>query len=90
MVHSKGCAVWESSLDEVINGLAQVSEGGHAQPSQGLTPQDAEPAFHLVEPGGMGRRVMKMDVGMLCQPAVMLRLMGIQVVQDDMKLLSGY
>ena len=72
--------------DKVVNGFAQAPERGHAQSSQGLTPQDTEPDLDLVQPGGMSRRVMEMHQWMLGQPAVMLGLMGVEVVKDDVKL----
>jgi|GEM_PF-4696351 len=80
----KGMCSLRVCLDEVVNGLAQLPEGCHAQPSEGLAPQDAKPAFHLVEPGCVGRRVVKMDQRMFGQPAVMLGLVGTKVVKDNM------
>ena len=53
------------SLNEVINRLAQPSEGGHAQSSECLAPQDTKPDFDLVKPGRVGGCVVEMDHRML-------------------------
>src|SRR4030067_664460 len=73
--------------DEGVNSLTKVSVRSGTQPFQSLPPQYAKPAFHLVEPRGMGRRVMEMDKGMLYQPPVVLWLVGLQVVHDNVKFL---
>ena len=54
-----------------------------AQAAQDGLGQDAEPYLHLVEPGGMGRRVMQIDRGVAGQPPVMLGLMSAQVVRGS-------
>jgi hypothetical protein len=46
--------------------------------------QDREPDFDLVEPGGPRRREVEMHVRMTLEPAVVLGLVGIEVVEDDM------
>ena len=48
--------------------------------------QDREPDFDLVQPGAMGRRVVEMHVPMARQPLIAPRLVGGQVVKDDVKL----
>jgi hypothetical protein len=40
----------------------------------------------LVEPGGVGRAKVKMDVLAAPQPTIVFGLMGVQVVQDDVDL----
>ncbi len=55
-----------------INSPTEISGRSGIQPSQGLPPQYAEPAFHLVEPRGMGWCVMEMNMGMFSQPPVVL------------------
>ena len=54
-------------------------------PCKRLTDQDAEPALYLIKPTGVGRDEVKMNVGVSRQPAVMLGLMGIEIVEDDVK-----
>ena len=68
-----------------IDGFTHVPGRECIESPESLPPQYAKPAFDLVEPGGMGRSVMEVDVGMLDQPAVMLGLVGVKVIQDDME-----
>ena len=49
-----------------------------------LAAQNTEPAFNLVKPRSVGWRKMKMDIGMALEPAVVLRFVGIEIVEDDM------
>src|SRR5262245_64678667 len=62
--------------------LCDRSKGGAGER---LVGQDREPNLDLIEPGGARRREMKVDVGMAGKPAVGLRLMGVEVVEDDVK-----
>ena len=73
-------------FNEAINRLAQPPEGGHAQSSQCLAPQDAKPDFDLVKPGCMGGRIVEMDHRMLRQPAIMFWFVSLKIIQDHMKL----
>ena len=89
MYHSfgpfKGMCMLVMHLSVGIYGLAYIAHRDGAQPLQGLSPQDAEPAFYLIEPRGMGGGVVKMDIRMPRQPTVMLGFMDVQVIQDDMQ-----
>ena len=49
-----------------------------------LALQDREPDLDLIEPGSTGRREVEMYVGMTLEPAVVFRLMGVEIVEDDM------
>src|SRR5271165_1301766 len=69
--------------DERIDLLAHLSWGGEAGAGQGVTGEDGEPDFDLVEPGCVGWGEVKMDVLLARQPTIVFRLMGIQIVQDD-------
>ena len=51
-----------------IDGFTHVPGRECIESPESLTPQYAKPAFDLVEPGGMGRSVMEMDIGMPCEP----------------------
>src|SRR4030042_1380677 len=82
------CRVLLASLRKIVYGLAHSANRGCAQATQGLPPQNAKPAFHLIEPGGMSGSVVKVDIGVTGQPTIMLGLMDVQVVQDDMQLLA--
>ena len=53
---------------------------------QGLSFEDREPDFHLIEPRRPRRREVEVHVRVSLQPAVVLRLVGIEVVEDDMDL----
>src|SRR5436305_15168873 len=54
--------------------------------SECLSGENAEPAFYLVQPRGIGRSEVKLDVGIALEPAVLFRLMRVQIVQHDMDL----
>ena len=51
--------------------------------------EDGEPAFDLVEPGGVRRREVEMNVFVASQPAPALGLVGVEVVEDDVDLALG-
>jgi hypothetical protein len=69
--------------DEGIDLFAQLTWRGEAGIGQGPARQDGEPDFDLIEPRGMGRSEMKMDVLVAGQPAIN------QVVEDDMSFPVG-
>ena len=75
------------SSSERIDGLADLWDGGGTQSSQSLAAQDAEPYLDLVEPRGMGGRVMEIDARVAGKPPVMFGLVGAKVVEDDMQVL---
>src|SRR5205814_9999756 len=60
--------------------LLDCGEGGAVQ---GLSFQDREPDLHLVKPGGPRRREMEMHVRMTLEPAIVVRLVGAEVVEND-------
>jgi hypothetical protein len=53
--------------------LPQLFDGGEGSAVQGLSLQDREPDFHLVEPGGSRRREVEMDVWVALEPAIPTR-----------------
>jgi len=53
-------------------------------PLQRLACQYGEPDFDLIEPGSAGLGKVEMDVLMLGQPAVAFRLMGVEIIKNDM------
>ena len=53
-------------------------------PLQRLACQYGEPYFDLIEPGSAGRGKVEMDVLMPGQPAVAFRLMGVEIIKNDM------
>src|SRR4029077_3347679 len=72
--------------NESVDLIAHLAWGGEAGAGQGVAGEDGKPDFDLIEPGGVGRGEVKMDVLVTAQPAIVFGLMGVQVVQDDMNL----
>ena len=50
----------------------------------GLSFQDGEPDLHLVEPRSSRRREVKVHIRMTIQPAIVLGLVRVEVVEDHM------
>src|SRR6516162_290683 len=75
--------------DEGIDMGSQLCDRSKGGAGERLVGQDREPNLDLIEPGGARRREMKVDVGMAGEPAVGLRLMGVEVVEDDVNLPLG-
>jgi hypothetical protein len=66
---------------------ANVFDRGGVESSKRLTGEDTEPYFNLIQPGSVGRNVMKMNTGVSCQPPVMFRLMGVEIIKNYMQFL---
>ena len=64
--------------------LSKLFNGCQGCAAKGLAFQDGEPDFDLVEPGGPRRREVEMHVRMTLEPAVVLGLVSIEVIEDDM------
>src|SRR3981189_74607 len=71
-------------LNEVIDVEPEVFDRGEGSAVEGLCLEDREPDLDLVEPGSPRRREVEAHVGMALEPAVVLGLVGIEVVEDDM------
>ena len=84
----EGCCVGIIGLDEGIDVLPELGNGGEGSAAQRLSGEDREPDFDLIEPRGAGRREVEVDVGMTLEPAVVLWLVGLQIVEDDVDLLA--
>ena len=67
--------------DEGIDLPAQLAWRGEAGTGQGLARQDGEPDLDLIEPRGVGRGEVKIDVLAAGQPAIVFGLVSIQVVK---------
>src|SRR5579863_40383 len=74
------------NFDKPVDSVAQLAGRGETGAAQSGAAEDAEPAFHLIQPRAIGWSVVQMDVGVSLQPAILLRFVGVQVVQDDMHL----
>jgi hypothetical protein len=68
---------------EVADCLDQLRDAGKAGSGQGLSAEDAEPDFHLVEPACRGWGEVESNVRVCRQPVVVL-FVGGEVVEDDM------
>ena len=73
-------------LDEAVDMGAQLSDGSERGASERLVGQDREPNLDLVEPGGTGWREVEVHIAMTGKPTVGLRLMSVEIVEDDMNL----
>ena len=71
-------------LDEGIDVLPELFDRGEGGTVQRLSLQDREPDFDLVEPGGPRRREVEMHVRVALEPAIVLGLVGVEIVEDDM------
>ncbi len=74
---------------EAINGFAHSAGRGETGSTQGLACQDAKPNFDLVEPTGVGGRVVPVHSGVARPPTVALGLVRAEVVQDHMNFPIG-
>src|SRR6266849_8808067 len=81
---NEGCGALVIGLDEGIDVFLELFDRGEGCAAQGLSLQDREPDLDLVEPGGPGRREVEMYVRMTLEPAIVLGLVGIEVVEDNM------
>lgn len=73
-------------FDKSIDVVPELSDAGEARAAEGLPAEDREPALDLVEPGGMGRREVEMNILVAGQPNIAGRLMGTEIVEDDVDL----
>ena len=76
-------SVFIVGLDERIDVLSKLFNRCKGCAAQGLAFQDREPALDLIKPGGSGRREVEMDVRVTLEPAVVLGLVGVEIVEDD-------
>lgn len=83
----RGCLL--VSFHKAIYGVAELANSGAAQVPQGLTTQDAEPDLDHIQPGRIGGDEVKPHLRMPRQPAVLLGLVGVEVIQNDVNLFVG-
>ena len=72
--------------DKSVDLVANLARRGKTGAGQGLVGEDRKPDLNLVEPGRMGRDEVKMDVLVTGEPAVVFRLVGVQIVENDVQL----
>ena len=83
----EGCRLSVVSTDEVIDRFTQLFDFDKAGSPERLAAQNAKPTFNLIKPGSAGGRKVQMHVGMAFEPAVVLGLVGIEIVEDDVNFL---
>src|SRR5580704_3446626 len=76
-------------VDEGVDLVANLAWRSETRAGQSFGGENGEPDLDLIEPGGMGRRKMEMDVLVPRQPAVVFGLVGIEIVQNHMDLAAG-
>ncbi len=81
----EGRGVGVVDLDEVVDGITDLAEMSEAGALECGARQDAEPEFDLVEPAGPGGDEVEMHVLVLLEPAVVLGLVSIEVVEDHVE-----
>src|SRR5438128_1374264 len=74
------------ALDKGIDVFPELGDAGEAGTLEGLPAEDGEPALDLVEPGGMGRREVEMNILVPGEPAVALGFLGVEIVEDHVDL----
>ena len=74
---------------EPLDRVAHLPRRRGARSAEGRPFEEAEPDLDLVEPGGVGRGEVEVDVPMTGQPAVVLGLVGSEVVEHDVDLQIG-
>src|ERR1700741_5300880 len=76
-------------VDKGVDLIANLAWRGETRAGRSLGGENGEPDLDLIEPGGMGRRKMEMDVLVPRQPAGVFGLVGIGIVQNRMDLAAG-
>ena len=75
--------------DEGVDVRDEFRNAGEGCAVERFAGEDGEPDFDLIEPGGVGRRVMEMHVLVAPQPHVALGLVGGEIVEDEWISRSG-
>jgi len=70
-------------LDEVVDSGDQVFDAPETPSADRLLGDEAEPSFHLIEPGRVGGSVVDLEAGPLRQPESYLGMLVGGVVVDD-------
>ncbi len=83
------CGSGVVDLDVGVDRVAHAPRTRETGVPQRRTGQEAEPDFNLVQPACVRRRVVKMHIRMARHPVVVLRLVRVQVIEDDMELDVG-
>ena len=65
---------------EPANGVPELARGGEVAVPDHSGGQDTEPDFNLIEPAGIGRRVVEVHMGMTSQPGPSFLLVGRHII----------
>src|ERR1700757_579634 len=76
---------FDESVDVGLEFVERIERGT----SERFAGEDRKPDLDLVEPGCAGWRKMEVHVWMALQPAIILRLVRVEIVEDDMDLASS-
>ena len=71
--------------DEGIDVLAKFGNRSEGCVLEGFSCQDREPDFNLIEPGGVRRCEVEVDMRMTPDPTIRFRLVSVEVVEDDVE-----
>ena len=69
--------------DETVNGFPELFGRGEACPFQGVSCQKRKPYLDLVQPAGMGRDEMKVNVLVAGKPEIPLWLVRAEIIHND-------
>ncbi len=70
-------------LDEVLDASDEIADAAETATANRLLRDQPKPALHLVQPRGIGRRVVDVKAGPLRQPQTHLGMLVGGVVVDD-------
>src|SRR5882672_4828646 len=78
---------WIVCRNEGLNGRDELLDAGKADTPQGLSCEDAEPDFNLVQPGRVGGSEVEVNVRVAVSPLFVVDFMTAVVVENDVKFL---
>jgi len=72
-----------------VNGPSDLSHMGEARPAESSAGQATEPDLHHVQPAGVSRGVVEVDVSLPGEPHIALGIASALVVDDDVDVVIG-
>jgi len=73
------CGFFVVDLHKIVDGFTELLGRGKTGASNGLSTEDAEPAFHLIEPRRIGWDEMETHPGVALQPTVVFGLVVLRL-----------
>ena len=80
----EGAGVFRIGADKTHEFTREIFDRSEDATSDDFALQPGKPDLDLIEPGSTGRGEVEMYVGMTLEPAVVFRLMGVEIVEDWM------